>query len=116
LYEFLARKIKNGPIFVKYVDQIKEFLDNGGIVSWGIVPTMTEEFIQESVDSLTSKLEEMWDYLDARGIPKKQVLSQAWLAPARCCLVNLDGNETVEKAFRVLHEVSRQMREKYNLG
>ncbi len=108
--------LSNGPIFVKYVDQIKEFLDNGGIVSWGIVPTMTEEFIQESVDSLTSKLEEMWDYLDARGIPKKQVLSQAWLAPARCCLVNLDGNETVEKAFRVLHEVSRQIREKYNLG
>ena len=107
--------LTNGSIFTKYVGQIKDFLDRGGILSWGIVPTLTEEFSQESVDSLISKLEEMWNYLDAHGIPKEQVLSQAWIAPARCCLVNLDGNDTVEKAFRFLGDVSRQIRTKYNL-
>lgn len=107
--------LTNGEIFVKYIEQIKNFLDRGGIISWGIVPTMTNEFDQESIDSLIAKLEEMWNYLDAHGISKKQVLSQAWLAPARCCLVNLDGNDTVEKAFRYLNDVSRQIRNKYDL-
>jgi hypothetical protein len=107
--------LSNGTIFIKYLEQIKQFLDRGGIISWGIVPTLTEEFDQESVDSLILKLEEMWDYLEAHGIPKKQVLSQAWIAPARCCLVNMDGNNTVEKAFEFLNKVSRQIRTKYNL-
>ncbi len=108
--------LTNGAIFTKYVDQIREFLNNGGILSWGIVPTLAEEFNQKSVNSLVGRLEEMWNYLDAHGIPKEQVLNQAWLAPARCCLVNIDGNETVEKAFRFLKEVSRQLKEKYNLA
>lgn len=107
--------LSNGHIFTRYVDQIKGFLNNGGILSWGIVPTLTEEFDQESVDSLIGKLEDMWNYLDSHGIPKEQVLNQAWLAPARCCLVNMDGAETVEQAFRSVHEVSVQLRTKYNL-
>ncbi|HWI54776.1 MAG TPA: hypothetical protein VNT57_03725 [Desulfobacteria bacterium] len=107
--------LSNGPIFIKYVDQLKNFLDKGGIISWGIVPTLTEEFVQESIDTLIGKMEEMWNYLDAHGIPKEQVISQAWIAPARCCLVNLDGNETVEKAFNYLNEVSRRLKEKYSL-
>lgn len=107
--------LSNGPIFIKYIEEIKRFLDRGGIISWGIVPTLSEEFDQESVATLIGKLEEMWDYLDAHGIPKTKVLSQAWLAPARCCLVNVDGNETVEKAFEFLNEVSRQIKSKYKL-
>lgn len=107
--------LSNGPIFVKYTDQIREFINRGGILSWGIVPTLTEEFEQESIDSVIGKLEEMWDYLDSRGIPREKLLRQAWIAPARCCLVNTDGNETVEKAFRVLNEVSLRIKEKYGL-
>lgn len=107
--------LSNGSIFVKYVEQIREFLNRGGILSWGIVPTLTEEFAEESVNSIIDKLEEMWDYLDAHGIPKEQVLSQAWIAPARCCLVNMDGNGTVEKSFGVLQEVSTRIRTKYGL-
>lgn len=107
--------LSNGPIFVKYTDQIRAFLNRGGILSWGIVPTLQEEYVQESIETLIGKLEEMWNYLDTHGIPKEQVLSQAWLAPARCCLVNLDGNDTVEKAFGYLKEVSQRIRDKYNL-
>lgn len=107
--------LTNGPIFIKYVDQIKDFLNRGGIISWGIVPTLTEEFAAESMETLITKMEDMWNYLDTHGIPKEQILSQAWLAPARCCLVNLDGNETVEKAFEYLKELSGKLKEKYRL-
>jgi len=105
----------NGNIFVRYVDQIKAFLEKGGIISWGIVPTLTEEYVQESVETLTGQLEQLWTYLDSRGIPIETVVRQAWLAPARCCLVNLDGTATVARAFNALRRVSEYFKKKYNL-
>jgi len=38
------------------------------------------------------------------------------ISPATCCLVNPDGEKTVEKAFVVVREVSRRLREKYKLA
>ncbi|MFZ3172718.1 MAG: hypothetical protein WA118_12175 [Carboxydocellales bacterium] len=105
-----------GRIFTRYVAEIKGFLDKGGIISWGIVPTLTEEQTGQSVLTLINKLEEFWDYLDKAGIPKQTILQQAWLAPARCCLINTDGTKSVERAFQVLQEVSGHFRNKYNLG
>lgn len=103
-----------GGIFSKYTAEIKAFLDRGGILAWGIVPTLTEEVEQESVRSLVNHLEGLWGHLEKYGIDKKQIISQAWLAPARCCLVNSDGGKTVEKAFRILKEVSETLKSKYS--
>ncbi|MEW6274394.1 MAG: hypothetical protein AB1556_04680 [Bacillota bacterium] len=105
----------NGYIFTRYAEEIKAFLEAGGILSWGIVPTLTEELSAEGVLSLVERLEGFWAYLEARGLHRELILSRAWLAPARCCLVNADGHVTVEKAFAVLREVSRVLREKYRL-
>ncbi len=105
----------NGPIFTKYAEQIKAFLERGGIISWGLVPTLTEELAPESVDSLQFRLEEMWDYLDKHGIDKGLIIKQAWLAPARCCLVNTDGTRSVEKSFAVMRELADRLRDKYRL-
>jgi hypothetical protein len=37
------------------------------------------------------------------------------LSPATCCLVNPDGEKTVEKAFQVIRRLSESLREKYRL-
>lgn len=50
-----------------------------------------------------------------QGINFDLIVAQAWLAPARCCLVNTDGSRTVEKAFETLNEVSTLLRKKYAL-
>ena len=102
-----------GHIFTKYVDQIKQFLNRGGIISWGIVPTLTEEFCKEDTNTLIMKLELMWDFLASRGIDKEIIFDQAWFAPARCCLVNNDEVVTVERSFRVLKELSDYFKGKY---
>lgn len=104
-----------GYIFTRYTDLVREFLNRGGIISWGITPTLTEEMAEYSVDALADKLEDLWDYLAQHGIPKEQVVRQAWLAPARCCLINTDGGRTVEAAFSWLRELSARLRDKYNL-
>ncbi|NMB41715.1 MAG: hypothetical protein GX996_07245 [Firmicutes bacterium] len=105
----------NGHIFTRYVDEIKAFLKRGAIISWGIVPTLTEELDTAGVRYLTAKLEEYWRYLDSRGVDMEMILDRAWLAPARCCLINTDGTKTVEEAFRSLDKISALLRQKYNL-
>lgn len=105
----------NGQIFVRYADEINEFLKRGGIISWGIVPTLTEEVDAEEVNTLADRLENFWIYLDKRGINLELIVSQAWLAPARCCLVNADGAKTVEKSFALLNNVAARLKEKYHL-
>lgn len=104
-----------GHIFTRYFEEVKAFLEGGSIISWGIVPTLTEEVNIQNVDLLVERLEGLWDYLVQRGIEKKLILDRAWLAPARCCLVNADGTESVEKSFKFLKEVSLRLREKYKL-
>ncbi|MFZ5597877.1 MAG: hypothetical protein ACOY31_12800 [Bacillota bacterium] len=105
-----------GEIFTRYVDEIRAFLDEGNIISWGIVPTLTDELDREGVESLAAMLEQLWSNLTSRDISLKKILKQSWLAPARCCLINADGHRTVEKSFRTLTEVSRVLRDKYDLS
>lgn len=104
-----------GEIFTRYSDEVRAFLDAGNIISWGIVPTLTEELGRESVEKLALRLEGLWSNLVGRGITLKQILKQAWLAPARCCLINADGHATVESAYRTLKEVAGVLKEKHGL-
>jgi len=108
----------NGHIFTRYVEEIKAFLERGAIISWGIVPTLTEELEEletAAVHHLVEKLEGYWRFLDSRGVSLDLILDRAWLAPARCCLINLDGAKSVERAFRFVSQMAALLRERYNL-
>jgi hypothetical protein len=94
---------------------LRRFVDRGGIISWGIVPTYTELLEQETIDSLTEKLQTFWEDLSRKGVDSKRLLRQSLLAPATCNLLNPDKEKTVEKAFEMLGELSRRVREKYQL-
>jgi len=106
----------NGDIFANYAGSIKRFLDNGGVIVWGLVPTNVEPFEAENTASLTDKLEEIWTVLDRKGIDKDYLLSRSLLSPATCCLVNPDGAKTVEDAFRAVQDLSGRLRENYKLA
>jgi hypothetical protein len=103
----------NGEAFTAYAPSIKKFLDKGGIIVWGIVPTNIEYFEKENVESLTKRLEGLWDSLAGRGIDRELLITNGMLSPATCCLVNPDAEKTVEKAFSVVNELSQRLREKY---
>lgn len=104
-----------GYIFTRYTKEVKEFLEKGGIISWGITPTLTEEVEKVTIEGLVTQLEDLWNYLQKQGINKEIILTQSWLAPARCCLVNADGTASVEKSFRLLKEVAETIRKRYGL-
>jgi hypothetical protein len=90
-------------------------LDIRGVLVWGIVPTNFEPFEEENLASLEKRLEEIWDILGNRGIDLDFLLSRSLLSPATCCLVNPDGEKTVEEAFHVIRDLSAKLREKYKL-
>ena len=105
----------NGEIFSSYAQSIKRFLDRGGVIVWGMVPTNFEPFEKEDMNSMIQRLEDIWSTLAGSGIDREFLLSRSLLSPATCCLVNPDREKTVDKAFVMIQDLSTRLRDKYSL-
>lgn len=106
----------NGEIFVSYAKPISRFLERGGRIIWGIVPTNFEPFTKEDLKSLEERLLGYWRVLEHKGIDRHFLLSRSMLSPATCCLVNPDGEFTVERAFERVKALSIALRERFHLN
>ena len=106
---------QNGEVFSSYSESIKRFLDRGGVIVWGIVPTNFEPFETENINTLEARLTEVWNLLANKGIDREFLISKSLISPATCCLVNPDGEKTVEKAFGVVKELSRRLQDRYGI-
>ena len=80
----------NAEIFSSYAPSIRRFLDKGGTIVWGIVPTGMETFSQEDMPSLIGRLEAVWEALSKKGVDRDRLIAHSMLSPATCCLVNPD--------------------------
>lgn len=106
---------QNGEVFSSYSESIKRFLDRGGVIVWGIVPTNFEPFEIENINTLEARLTDVWNLLANKGIDREFLISRSLISPATCCLVNPDGEKTVEKAFGVVKELSRRLQDRYGI-
>lgn len=104
----------NAEIFSSYAASIRSFLDRGGVIVWGIVPTGLEAFSQEEIPSLIARLENVWKVLWSKGIDRDQMIAGSMLSPATCCLVNPDKERTVERAFASVKQMADALRDKYH--
>ncbi|MGA1824886.1 MAG: hypothetical protein ACMUIP_09490 [bacterium] len=105
----------NREIIASCGPSIRKFLDRGGMISWGIVPTNFEPFEKEGLKSLEKYITGIWHNLSKSGLDLDFLLSKSLLSPATCCLVNPDIEKTVEKAFTALKNLSETLRSKYRL-
>lgn len=103
----------NGEIFASYAPAVGRFLDRGGVIVWGIVPTGFEAFAQEEIPSLIERLEDVWKALWSRGIDQELLIARSMLSPATCCLVNPDKERTVERAFAAVNQMAETLKAKY---
>ncbi|MDZ7666275.1 MAG: hypothetical protein U5K27_13305 [Desulfotignum sp.] len=93
--------------FILYPRTIKKFLDRGGILAWGIVPTGDADLIaQQTSDGLTEKLAGQIRQVTELGIPEKTVMAQSFVTPS-CGTGSLDP----ASATRVL-ELTKRVSEK----
>ena len=103
----------NAEIISAYAGSIKRFLDRGGVIVWGIVPTGFDIFAKEEIPTLIQRLEAVWEFLWSKGVDREMLIAQGMLSPATCCLVNPDKTVTVERAFETVRQMSRILKEKY---
>lgn len=97
-----------------YEGHLKRFLNRGGIVAWGIVPTSEEGIREASVSGLISILERGWERLSEMGIDQKSILCHSLITPA-CGLGTLSIDAAIH-ALRLLKDVSVEVRSKYHLN
>ena len=105
----------NAEIFSSYAPSIKRFLNSGGVIVWGIIPTGFGSFEKEDINSLAVQLENVWHILAKKGIGLHYMLKKSMLSRATCCLVNPDKEKTVEKAFSSVQKLFGILREKYDI-
>jgi methionine synthase II (cobalamin-independent) len=98
--------------FILYGSQIKAFLEGGGILAWGIVPTLKPEEIQrETVDSLFAMWKDQFRQVEDLGVPAETIYDQSLITPS-CGLGSLnpdlanqvltltrDLSDTIRKTF-----------------
>jgi hypothetical protein len=120
-----------------YAAAVATFITNGGIITWGIVPTNSATLELETPYKLAKRLYDYWQVVATNSdIDINKIAESALLAPARCCLKNIGkvgatdrelkarSYETynssieerlVEKAFGYLKIVSQHLRETFSL-
>ncbi len=92
-----------------FVDRVKNFLENGGYLALGIVPTLSDEILQKlDVEALGEAFENSISFLTKKGIPRELIMKQSFITPSCGC-----GTLTCEGAKKALHltkELSEKLR------
>ncbi len=117
----------------EYAGSVAEFINKGGIISWGIVPTESTVLTTQTPETLAETLSEYWSVvLENTGLSLSEIAMQALVAPARCCLSDIGQSsvtdkkagecqvsgseeEIVEKAFAFLPELSQILKARYGV-
>ena len=95
-----------------YHEKIAKFLDEGGFLAFGIVPTFDDKLIQElTEEDLLEKFEQSVECFVKKGISKEKILKQCFITPACGC-----GSLSLEGALAVIKHtknLSKNLKEKY---
>jgi methionine synthase II (cobalamin-independent) len=89
-----------------YPKELKAFLERGGILAWGIVPT-SEDVLKEEAESLVKRFKEGVETLSKNGIDQT-LLQRAILTPS-CGMASLPIH-LAEKVCQLTAEVSKRLR------
>ena len=89
-----------------YPKELKAFLERGGILAWGIVPT-SEDVLKEEAGSLVKRFKEGVETLSKNGIDQT-LLQRAILTPS-CGIASLPI-PLAERVCQLTAEVSKRLR------
>jgi len=97
-----------GTSLAPYAVQLRGFLERGGIIAWGITPTLDDPFV-ESVESLLHRLQLLWEELFSRGPDINYVLRRSMITPA--CGTGLLSPAQARQIYRLTAAVSASIGE-----
>jgi methionine synthase II (cobalamin-independent) len=95
--------------FILYSGQIKNFIDSGKILAWGIVPTLNPGDIDgETIESIWDRWMVQVRQVTALGIDMQKLICQSLITPS-CGMGSLEL-DSVEKVISLTKAVSRKVR------
>ncbi len=97
--------------FVAYGEEIKRYIEQGGIIAWGVVPN-DERVFEGTAEMLAAIVENAFDTLGTRGIDRAALARQSIITPA--CGLGSTSIEAAERALFMLKDVSGILRERYS--
>ncbi len=102
-----------GETLALYAPQLKAFLDRGGTVAWGIVPTAGTggDIATVTPEALVKRLEDVIQAIVAQGIDRKQLMEASWVSPS--CETNPMSIALADRVYEFTHEVSVRLHRKY---
>lgn len=106
---------EHGSDIIKAAEPVAAFLDRGGLLGWGVVPTDSGALAQEQADVLTQRIERAVEYLAAASGVSQQSILEASLITCSADLSALSV-EVAEAALRMCTAVSQRLREAHGLG
>ena len=94
-----------------YTVEINRFLERGGIVAWGIVPTVAADIDKESPESLADRLDALLDRLAAQGIDRDRLIDRSMVTPA--CGLGTLSVEHADKAGNLLKDTAAILQKRH---
>lgn len=93
-----------------FSDSLKNFLERGGQIAWGIIPTQENENIdKETKDNLYAKFTQQVDQLaEQTQLEKQTILQQTYITPS-CGTGSIDSDRA-EKVMSLTRQISDQLR------
>ncbi|HEX7587829.1 MAG TPA: methionine synthase [Anaerolineae bacterium] len=93
-----------------FADHVKRFLNRGGALAWGIVPTIEEQIAAETVESLVARLDAAIGLLVKKGIDRDLLYERALITPA--CGLGTISPSAAERAFALTRGLSDRLRQR----
>ena len=93
-----------------YPDEIRRFLDRGGMIAWGITPS-TPDISDETAESILSIFENAVDLVCKAGFDKSFILERSFVSPS--CGTGSLTESLAERVFELNFGVSELIRKKY---
>jgi methionine synthase II (cobalamin-independent) len=102
-----------GETLALYPDEVKSFLNRGGVIAWGIVPNEEQTLAKETESSLQDRLEAAMGSLAKKRISIDSIKSQCLITPS-CGLGSLSA-VAAQKALQLVAAVSADFRKKHRI-
>lgn len=93
---------------IPFVESLKDFLDRGGSLAWGLVPTLNNRVLDEDENSLLGILNGQWSELAGRGIHRDTLVKRCLITPA--CGTGLLDLPEAEKIYQLTCRISQRIR------
>lgn len=93
---------------IPFTESLAGFLERGGSLAWGIVPTTNDRALVESEESLIAILDEAWSELTKRGISRDVLVKSSLITPA--CGAGLLETDLADRICALASSVSKKLR------